>query len=182
MSMNTADILSPVESAIEEVFSRDSQLFDLGTNGISEQSVTFRLGHYLQLRFQNLHVDCEYNRCGTDLKTDENVDLEWMKPDVIVHHRKEKYANILVIEAKKAGLWADGWPDINQKLRAFTRKPGNYEYRLGLAWQIAASQDPAKHRLVWFWRGGELCRTPVLGFTGQVLHSVSAIEEECDAI
>jgi len=176
--MNTEDILIRVESAFQAVFGRDSLLFDLGTNGISEQSLTFRLGLYLQQLFPLLHVDCEYNRCGTDLKTDEHVDLEWMKPDVIVHERKEKHANLIVIEAKKAVLWAGGWHDINQKLTAFTREPGKYEYRLGLAWRIPASQNPAKHRLVWFGRGGELCRTPVLGFTEQVLHAVNAIEGE----
>jgi hypothetical protein len=175
--MRTAEILCFVHAALEEVFAQDSVLFDLGANGISEQSVTFRLGHYLQHRFPHSHVDCEYNRCGTDPKTDEQVDLEWMKPDVIVHERKEKHSNLVVIEAKKAALWNAGWHDIDQKLRAFTRTPGKYEYRLGLAWRIATSRDPAHHSLVWFWCGGKLCGTPVLGFQDEILARISTWEE-----
>lgn len=172
--MNAAEILPLLESAFQELFGRDQILFDLGTQGISEQSVTFRLGLYLQQRFGHHNVDCEYNRWGTEPKTDENVDLEWMKPDVIVHLRKIKEENLVVIEAKKSGKWAGGWHDIEQKLKAFTRKPGNYEYRLGMAWKIRALQDPAKHEAVWFWSGDELCRTSVINFEATVLEAINA--------
>src|ERR1700730_10476879 len=135
--MTASEILPMLASAFEDLFRQDQMLFDLGTEGISEQTVTFRLGYYLQQHFYNHHVDCEYNRLGTDLKTDEFVDQEWMKPDVIVHVRKPKEENLAVIEAKKASRWNGGWAEMEAKLRAFTREPGNYEYRLGMAWRIA---------------------------------------------
>jgi len=166
--MKVSEILPLLQSAFVELFGRDRILFDLGAQGISEQSVTFRLGFYLQQRFENHHVDCEYNRRGTTLKTDEYVDLEWMKPDVIVHTRKIKEQNLVVIEAKKSGQWAAGWHDTEQKLKAFTREPGNYEYRLGMAWKIQASQDPSKHEAIWFLGGNELCRTSVVDFIATV--------------
>src|SRR6266478_4552918 len=129
--MTATEILPLLDSAFDELFGRDCILFDLGARGISEQTVTFRLGYYLQKRFRKHHVDCEYNRLGTGLKKDEHVQQEWMKPDVIVHRRKLKEENLCVVEAKKAGNWKAGLNEIEQKLRAFTRKPGNYEYRLG---------------------------------------------------
>jgi hypothetical protein len=60
--MNVAKILPLLESAFQELFNSDRILFDLGSQGISEQSVTFRLGLYLQHRFRDHNVDCEYNR------------------------------------------------------------------------------------------------------------------------
>jgi hypothetical protein len=172
--MNPREILPLLESAFQELFGRDGILFDLGAEGISEQSVTFRLGLYLQCRFGDHHVDCEYNRWGTKKKTDENVDLDWMKPDVLVHVRTIKEENLLVIEAKKSGKWAAGWHDTEQKLKAFTRKPGNYEYRLGMAWKIRAQQDPANHEAVWFCDGSELCRTSVVNFVAVVSEAIDA--------
>lgn len=171
--MSIAEILPKLESAFQELFARDQILFDLGTQGISEQSITFRLGFYLQQRFGGYNVDCEYNRRGNGPKNDEHVDLEWMKPDVIVHTRTIKDNNLAVIEAKKAGLWAAGWTDIDQKLKAFTRYPSNYEYRLGMAWRIEASQNPADHVAVWFWGGEELCRTLVINFVSEVSGAIT---------
>lgn len=172
--MKAAEILSILESGFQELFNCDRILFNLGSQGISEQSVTFRLGFYLQHRFCNHNVDCEYNRLGTGLKTDEHVDLEWMKPDVIVHTRKIKEQNLAVIEAKKSGKWAGGWPEVEQKLKAFTRKAGHYEYRIGMAWKIRASQDPTQHIAVWFFNGEELCRTKVIDFVDEVLKAINA--------
>jgi hypothetical protein len=174
--MNRLDVLSRLVDAFDELFASDKMLFDLGTNGVSEQTVTFRLGHYLQRRFADHHVDCEYNRLDAGLKVDPQVELEWMKPDVIVHVRREKGDNLLVVEAKKAAQWAGGWRDTSQKLEAFTRRAGNYEYRLGVAWRIAASQDPEDHLAVWFLDGAELCRSSLSGFIPEVSDAILAAE------
>ena len=174
--MNAIKILPLLDSAFDELFAQDHILFDLGARGISEQTASFRLGYYLQNRFTNHHVDCEYNRLGTGLKKDEKVDQEWMKPDVIVHLRKLKEENLCVVEAKKAANWSGGWNEIEQKLRAFTRKPGNYEYRIGLAWRIAFSQQREKHRAVWFFRGAELCKTSLQNFVSKVTEAIMATE------
>jgi hypothetical protein len=174
--MTAIQILPMLDEAFNELFRHDRILFDLGARGISEQTVTFRLGYYLQLLFFKHHVDCEYNRLGTGLKKDEQVNQEWMKPDVIVHLRKLKKENLCVVEAKKAANWKGGWNEIEQKLKAFTRKPGNYEYRIALAWRIAFSQQREKHRAVWFFRGAELCQTSLEDFVGEVTEAIKATE------
>jgi hypothetical protein len=172
--MTAIEILPVLDRAFDELFARDCLLFELGTRGISEQTVTFRFGHYLQYLFPEHNVDCEYNRLGSGLKKDEKVDQEWMKPDVIVHWRKVKKQNLCVIEAKKAGNWNAGWGEIEQKLRAFTRVPGNYEYRLGLAWRIAVSQQREKHRAFWFLNGKQICETGLEEFVDDVTHVIDA--------
>lgn len=101
-----------------------------------------------------------------------------MKPDVIVHARKRKEENLVVIEAKKSGQWTRGWPEVAQKLKAFTCKAGKYEYRIGIAWKIEASQEPAEHVAVWFCDGEELCRTKVVDFVNEVLAAIKAKAEK----
>lgn len=152
--MSALKIVPLLASAFDELFTRDCILFDLGAEGISEQTATFRLGYYLQNRFPYHNVDCEYNRWFDEPKRDERVDLEWMKPDVIIHTRRTQSENLIVIEAKKGLRWDAGWADIEQKLQAFTRTGGRYEYRLGVAWRIAESQNPEEHEAVWFFHGG----------------------------
>ena len=172
--MTAVEILPLLDSAFVELFDRDCALFTLGTSGISEQTLTFRLGHYLQQRFEKHHVDCEYNRFEDKLKNDIYVDQEWMKPDVIIHWRTKKEQNLLVVEAKKAGQWEGGWASTSQKLEAFTRQPGKYEYRLGLAWQISESQDPRTHLGAWFRKGTEICRTRIYDFVTEVQTNIKA--------
>jgi len=174
--MNAIESLPLLNSAFDELFARDCILFDLGARGISEQTATFRLGYYLQQLFASHDVDCEYNGLGIGLKKDERVDQQWMKPDVIVHVRKLKEENLCVIEAKKAANWKAGWNEIEQKLKAFTRKPGNYEYRIGVAWRIAFSQQREKHRAAWFFRGTELCQTSLQDFVSEVTEAIKGTE------
>lgn len=169
--MSAIALVPFLASAFERVFDpeQDGALFQLGTDGISEQTLTFRLGLYLQCCFPKHHVDCEYNRLDTGLKTDPEVNQKWMKPDVIVHWRRIKKENLIVIEAKKARTWKKGWDRIEAKLKAFTRQPGKYEYRLGMAWRIAVSGDPSKHDAIWFWKGKEIERTNLIKFENKLI-------------
>ena len=169
----TADQIVPVVAeSFRELFQEDKVLFELGTSGISEETLTFRLGLYLQKLLPQYNVDCEYNRFEDTLKNDPHVDQKWMMPDVIVHRRTKKPHNLIVIEAKKWGSWSGGWPRIKGKLEAFTRLPGKYEYRLGLAWKMKASDQAVDHVAIWFMNGAELCRTTLSAFEAELLHAI----------
>ena len=60
--MTAIETIKGISNAVAELFRRDGELFDLGTEGINGQTLTFRLGLYLAQEFKNQNVDCEYNR------------------------------------------------------------------------------------------------------------------------
>jgi hypothetical protein len=108
----TSSVEEVVLRALQRLEAEDAHLFDVG---VSERSLTFRLGLYLQEAFGNdWRVDCEYNRNGRSPKRLDAIKQERLAinpdsksegdvfPDIIVHHRDEPGPNLLVIEAKKA--------------------------------------------------------------------------------
>jgi len=162
--MPPEDIVTRLGAGFATLFGRDASLFDLGMDGVNEQTITFRLGHYLQHLFRDHHVDCEYNRYYDGKKGCEYTGISWMKPDVIVHRRGSDQANLVCIEAKKDGQWSDGYADVEKKLLALTRGDGNYRYALGLAWRMAPSPDPARHEALWFRNGTIFHESTLAGF------------------
>lgn len=115
-------------AAICALYKHDGDLLDVNA---SERSITHKLAEHLRNEFPSWHVDCEYNRHGSDVKRLcfdfeklEPFDLEakTVFPDIIVHRRRTAQ-NLIVLEVKKAtctGLTKD-----IEKLKAFT---GNPEY------------------------------------------------------
>src|ERR1039458_2874303 len=112
MPLPTAgEIREAVNRALERLKAEDAHLFNVN---VSERSLTFRLGLYLQCEFPDWRVDCEYNRHGEypkrliEVKRQRQLDDPTSKtegdvyPDIIVHWRGEAGPNLLVIEAKKA--------------------------------------------------------------------------------
>src|SRR6266700_657340 len=99
--MNSKEFIGRVSKAFRELFLADTELFDLGTQGINEQTLTFRLGLYLAREFRDHHVDCEYNRLWDGKKQCIRFGIKWMKPDVIVYRRRSDKSNLLCIEARK---------------------------------------------------------------------------------
>ena len=171
--MNSRDLVQRFSVALNELFHRDGELFDLGTHGINEQTLTFRLGLYLASQFPGHNVDCEYNRLWDGKKHCQRFGISWMKPDVVVHIRQSDEANLLCIEAKKSKDWKDleALPDdVGQKLKALTHPEEAYHYALGLAWRIAPSGDPNDHDAVWFVSGEPVLTTRLRDFEDQ-LHS-----------
>ena len=72
---------------------------------VFSNSITHRLGLYLQGKFSDWHVDCEYNRDGHDPKKvvlDDSrfVGESSVYPDIIIHRRGPKGPNLLVIGVK----------------------------------------------------------------------------------
>jgi hypothetical protein len=165
--MNTTDFINGISGAFHKLFRADAELFDLGTDGINEQTITFRLGLYLASTFQEHDVDCEYNRFWDGTKKCIRYGIVWMKPDVIVHVRQDDKANLLCVEAKKEKDWKDLKiipTDVDTKLKALTDQKEDYRYSLGLAWRITPSLDPKKHDAVWFIHGKPKLVTSLVGF------------------
>jgi hypothetical protein len=117
-SFDQAHIDHHLNAALQRLTSDDRALF---VHNVSERSLCFRLGLYLQMEFPDFTVDCEYNRNHSDpdyvkrLFDDElnrlaeeargrplkrGNDFLFVFPDIIVHRRGTS-DNLLVIETKK---------------------------------------------------------------------------------
>jgi len=130
----------------------DSLLF---VKKASERSVSHKLAEYLQKRFPDWDVDCEYNRKGPHPKLLEGIRkcsgrrrTDRIFPDIIVHKRSTN-ANMLVIEMK---INADNSCDI-AKLKLLTDRHYGYSYKLGLFIKFDTKGNPS---LKWFRDGKEL--------------------------
>jgi len=161
-------ILSRLARSFERLFDHDGELFEKGDGGIHEQTLTFRLGFYLQDEFPDLHVDCEYNRRGNDLKK-RRLGGPLMKPDVVVHRRGLRDDNLLVVGAKKASQWNATFPELSAKVSDLTNPGGLYGYKIGLCWNVAESRKRAQHRAFWFSNGVFVAETPLNRFQSVVL-------------
>ena len=131
-----AGLHAKVGNALRDFLHEDETLLCFNVN---ERSITHKFAEHLQRHFEDLKVDCEYNRDGYDVKR-----LHWghettrkdcthaktVYPDIIVHKRGYDRSNMLVIEAKKSDE-GDSCRD-REKLCAFTDSNGEYRYKLGL--------------------------------------------------
>ena len=149
--MELSDVETRLKNAEEKL--RKTDLFLL-ENDVNERSITHKLAQYLQEEFrQEWHVDCEYNRVGTelmakklDLKAEpsctDDTDAQTVYPDIIVHHRGNENQNLLVIEAKKNSS-RFGTSRDEEKLEAFGQQLG-YEYCV----LVTFDRDRASHRYI----------------------------------
>lgn len=154
--MNATTLINRISRSFQTLFADDAELFDLGSEGVNEQTLTFRLRLYLAEEFRRHNVDCEYNRLWDGTKKCVRLGITWMKPDVIVHLRQSDAANLFCLEAKKQANWKDlkTFPDdVEKKLRALTHMGEAYHYSLGLAWRIAPSANLNHHEAIWFLHG-----------------------------
>lgn len=120
--METSKIIEKVDSSINILFENDKWLIE---NDLSEQSISHKLGEYLQHNFPELNVDCEYNgnideesgrkritvikreleEKGLLKKTEEDYPFDLIQravfPDIIVHQRGSNENNLCILEIKK---------------------------------------------------------------------------------
>ena len=127
-----------VEKALREFFRED---IDLLCRDANERSITHKIAEHLQRQFDDLNVDCEYNRHGDQTKTlnwghettrKDCLHAKTIYLDIIVHRRGCDSSNALVIEVKKSN---GGDPSRDrEKLSAFTKPhpKGEFGYKLGL--------------------------------------------------
>jgi hypothetical protein len=111
------EVRKKVDQAIAQLLEKDFFLLQIDAN---ERAISHRLGLYLQLLFDEWHVDCEYNRDldnpkrlktytrFIDAKLDAKLSVGCISetdpitvfPDIIVHERGT-HNNLLIIEMKK---------------------------------------------------------------------------------
>lgn len=107
------EVRKKVDQAIAQLFEKDFFLLQIDAN---ERAISHRLGLYLQLLFDEWHVDCEYNRdldnpkrlktytrfidAKLSVGSISETDPITVFPDIIVHERGT-HNNLLIIEMKK---------------------------------------------------------------------------------
>ncbi len=173
--MNAKRLVGLLSRGFHALFEWDAELFDLGTDGVNEQTITFRLGFYLQGLFEDYHVDCEYNRIWDKTKACPQVGKQSMKPDVIIHRRRSNIENLFCLEAKKDYLWNDpasGYADTENKLLGLTHPDLQYGYVLGAAWRIMPTPESSQHRILWFIKGGSVLETSLQGFEDNLIETL----------
>lgn len=111
---------------------------------VGERTVVFRFAYYLQKTlednhlFQDLFVDCEYNRNLNDVKRTPNFP-NGTYPDLILHKRGEESNNLLIMEFK--AYWnKDISHDIN-KIKDFIDVNGDYGYVYGISVILGKKKD-----------------------------------------
>jgi len=128
-----------VLQALEKFIERDVLLLEIDAN---ERSLTHRVAIYLQELFQDMDVDCEYNRDEHDPKElflpggdgdTYDTDAQTVYPDIIVHKRKTN-DNLLVIEFKKTSSRIDDSKDF-KKLNEYVNQL-NYKYALFIEFEV----------------------------------------------
>jgi hypothetical protein len=82
-------------AAIAKLNSDDAYLFPVR---LSEWTVAFRLGVYLNALFEGWNVDAEYNRKGKNAK--RRASGKRFRPDIIFHTRGEEEPNLIAFELK----------------------------------------------------------------------------------
>jgi len=127
--MDFSEIKKKVEIAVAWFMFNDKKLleFDPGIR-LPERPMSHRLGFYLQLLFPDWNVDCEYNR---DLDAPKREDGDLVIPDVIIHKRKTRTDNLLVVEVKAENNAREIEED-REIVRKYTRGDGTLRYDYGV--------------------------------------------------
>lgn len=114
-----------VIAAVDLLLQEDSYLFKIG---VGERALSHRLAVYLEAKFDEWHVDCEYDRDGIDPKRivggsgNDADEGSRVLPDIVVH-RRGPGPNLLVLELKKSSNRESDDRDF-AKLRAYTGQLG----------------------------------------------------------
>ena len=173
--MNPERLVGLLTGSFQTLFEWDAELFDLGTDGVNEQTITFRLGLYLHCLFEGYNVDCEYNRIWDEPKACVRAGKQSMKPDIIIHRRRSDQHNLFCLEAKKNYTWENpktGYPDMEKKLVGLTHPEDRYRYILGVAWKIQPTPDPSSHEALWFMNGRIALETTLADFEADLIEAL----------
>lgn len=167
------EIQQIVKSCLDQLFKQD---LDLLVHDVSERAITHKLAEYLQQRFPERNVDCEYNR-NIEVGANAPKTIYFLQsqiqemakagmpaeellsrstyPDIIVHRRTVNKDNLLVVEVKKHNSTQDHNFD-HTKLKAFTEIEGEngYRYTFGVFIVLdTGTTNPTHPKLEWFING-----------------------------
>lgn len=91
-------VAAKIDSCIQSLLKNDTKLL---SSDVHERTVTQQLAAYMQGKFPDWQVDCEYNRLGDEVKRLRLRDgIVPVVSDIIARVRDSE-ENLLVIEAKK---------------------------------------------------------------------------------
>lgn len=145
------EIKEKVKYCLLKLKRRDKYLLEKDLN---ERTITHKLATYLQEQFQELNVDCEYNRfedlvkklnLPKDKVNWDDTEAKTVFPDIIIHKRGTQKKNLLIIEVKKSSNRNPGDFD-RMKLQTFRQEPYSFTYGLFLRIRL----DDVKDNLEWF--------------------------------
>lgn len=136
MNFTKEEIEKIIRESCDSVKEKQPMLF-IKKHDIHERTVTAELKSVLEKRFQEFHVNCEYNRM-----TDENgiqipkrigldpdpEDPSSVYPDIIVHRQEDGLHNLLIVEVKMNWKNAKKQDDI-KKLELYIQE---LKYKFGL--------------------------------------------------
>ncbi len=150
-----AIIKNIVIKAMEKFITKDMDLLHLDAN---ERSMTHKFAQYVEesvkeSSYSEYSVDCEYNRTGCNpdnwQKKLENLNSELgnisanddeastVFPDIIVHIRKDKNSNLLIIEAKKDATRGGNRENIDRKKLKLYKEELSYRYAFFITFPVA---------------------------------------------
>lgn len=142
-----------IKNAVKLFIEKDIEVLQLK---VYEPAVSHRIAFYIEklinknrkyaeFKVLSLNIDCEYNKIFDLEKRDENGKA--MRPDILIHIRKERSNNLIAIEIKKSRK--SKWDE--KKLKTLTRRNGRYRYKLG-AFVYFPNNKP---KYKWFVNGEE---------------------------
>jgi len=163
--MRYGEIQEELRGAIRQFVKNDRFLLEYA---VREEAVSHRIAVYLEPRFAEYHVDCEYD-CDLDSKTghkqvmyeDRQAESD-VRPDIIVHHRGKngRDHNQLVVELKKTP--GEDNDDVNkdrEKLESFTAENQNVHFRYccGALVFFGVKGDAGSVSIEWYKSGKLAC-------------------------
>ncbi|MEE9190060.1 MAG: hypothetical protein V3U16_04755 [Candidatus Neomarinimicrobiota bacterium] len=169
--MDKQQISEIVDKAINDLKEKDPFLLK---HNISERAISHKLAVYLNNKFPNYTVDCEYNGYAKadndkkyimiirqriielgklkDSEKDEDLLKRLVYPDIIVHQRGQDN-NLLIIEIKKKNN--DDIEFDREKLSRYTSPDyeNDLSYSLGALITFITGEDELSHEIEWYESG-----------------------------
>ena len=177
--MEDLPIRKLIIEATEKVIEKDSWLLK---NDISEQCISHRLGIYLQEKFPEYDVDCEYNgdidkynnrksisifkdklkEIGLlRLKEESDLEKEYTQravfPDIIIHKRGTNANNLCIVEVKKSTSSVKFDYDF-LKLKAYTSNfyGNNLKYQIGIFVNAIIDEENPRFEFSYYKEGEQI--------------------------
>jgi hypothetical protein len=160
--LENREIKQGLESSLQKVRENDSLLIQERAH---ERAICFRLGYYLQLKFDEYTVDAEYDRqvgeiSGTRIKKALPNTSQGDKdifPDLLLHRRGVNDHNLLAVEVKKAeNLKGLSWD--NEKLVRLSQPP--YCYKVTAFVVVNGLESDPIFKIIWGGVAGDCATQP----------------------
>lgn len=116
-------------ACLEKLQRRDGELFN-AKGSVAERAIAHRLAVYLERKYSDFHVDCEYNKHGYGLKCPSlsKYKKHSVMPDICIHSRREDGYNLAVFEIKKFDTTKEKYSRDKEKIHCYINELG---YKFG---------------------------------------------------